>query len=152
MRIALLRIDTQAVDTTRSAPERFRSAVGNDVVDLAHPRCGDRPREDPLLRRILAPGEREWLEDGGPTWSRPLRLWACWASKEAAYKVHTQAGFERGRTFRPSLLSCDLRFVEEGDGPAMALRGRVLLDGLEDGAVEVPGAAAGSTTDTARVA
>jgi hypothetical protein len=119
-----------------------RASVGNDVVDLGHPRCTNRPSGDPFLRRILARGEDEWLERGGPDELRVVRLWALWAAKEAAFKVHSHLGFEPGKVFRPRSLVCELRLTVDGRaGGEFGLDGRVLLDGVEESAVRLEGTA-----------
>lgn len=61
--------------------------VGNDVVDLSHPRCRSRPPDDRLPGRILTAGERAWLEAAADDQERLLRLWSLWAGKETAFKV-----------------------------------------------------------------
>jgi phosphopantetheine--protein transferase-like protein len=64
--------------------ERPPFFVGNDVVDLAHPRCRDAPLDGRFVERVLADSEREALRAA----SEPRRtLWRTWAAKEAGYKV-----------------------------------------------------------------
>ena len=86
------------------------------MLDLEHPRCGDRPHGDRLLARILAPGEEGWLEDGGPPELRAVRLWTLWAAKEAAFKVLSKLGRGR-RVFRPAQISCDLQILPSNGEP-----------------------------------
>ena len=116
-------------------------SVGNDVLDLGHPRCGDRPKGDRLLRRILAPGEREWLEGGGHAELRPVRLWTLWAAKEAAFKVLCKLGRGR-RIFQPSALPCDL-LVHCGES---ALDIHPVTSGL-DGLLRIEGSVRGERPD-----
>ncbi|MEX2530246.1 MAG: 4'-phosphopantetheinyl transferase superfamily protein [Gemmatimonadota bacterium] len=61
--------------------------VGNDVVDLGHPRTRSRPEGDRLPRRILAPGELDRVEGMEPGVERDRLLWTHWAGKETAFKV-----------------------------------------------------------------
>ena len=61
--------------------------VGNDVVDLGHPRTRSRPDNDRLPHRVLAPGELERLERTEPGVERDRLLWTHWAGKETAFKV-----------------------------------------------------------------
>lgn len=61
--------------------------IGNDVVDLGHPRCRRRPARDRLPRRILDSGEMEWFLEAPAGPGRLPRLWALWAGKETGFKV-----------------------------------------------------------------
>jgi phosphopantetheinyl transferase (holo-ACP synthase) len=61
--------------------------VGNDVVDLTHPRCRHRPRGDRLPLRVLSPREMDWFAYPGDPQHRLRRLWSLWAAKETAFKV-----------------------------------------------------------------
>ncbi len=61
--------------------------VGNDVMDLADPRCIGRSKDRRFLERVFAPSERDHIarsQDPDRT------LWLTWAAKEAAYKVVTK--------------------------------------------------------------
>jgi hypothetical protein len=70
---------------TLRAPVELR--IGNDVVDLTHPRCRSRPARDRLPPRILEPGEMAWFLDGSAGPARLRRLWSLWAGKETGFKV-----------------------------------------------------------------
>lgn len=61
--------------------------LGNDVVDLLHPRCRRRPEGDRLPLRILTLDEMEWFAEPSDPSRRLRRLWALWAAKETAFKV-----------------------------------------------------------------
>jgi phosphopantetheinyl transferase len=66
------------------AGSRLPFAIGNDVMDLADPRCGDRLADRRFMTRIFAEPERQWIQAA----DRPVQaLWSLWAAKEAAYKV-----------------------------------------------------------------
>lgn len=58
--------------------------VGNDVVDLRHPRCQNKADDERFLARVLAPGEGRAVRQAADT---HRSLWIHWAAKEAAYKV-----------------------------------------------------------------
>lgn len=65
----------------RGAPRAF---VGNDVVDLADPRCAGKAHDGRFLDRIFDQRERRNISEA----RHPDRtLWRCWAAKEAAFKV-----------------------------------------------------------------
>lgn len=67
--------------------------VGNDVVDLADPRCVAKHEDVRFLRRVFAGEEREAIA----TAPEPAHaLWLRWAAKESAYKVVSKA---RGAPF-----------------------------------------------------
>ena len=74
-------------EPTSSRANWSRLRIGNDVVDLEHPRCRTRPPDDRLPRRILTSRERAWLEEAPDEPSRLRRLWSLWAAKETAFKV-----------------------------------------------------------------
>lgn len=58
--------------------------VGNDVVDLSHPRCREMPLDGRFVARVLAEEEHARIAVS----PEPRRtLWRIWAAKEAAYKV-----------------------------------------------------------------
>ncbi|MBI4522040.1 MAG: 4'-phosphopantetheinyl transferase superfamily protein [Gemmatimonadetes bacterium] len=58
--------------------------VGNDIVDLHHPRCRSKLDEPRFLDRVLIPAEKQAVLAS----SDPYRaLWVHWAAKEAAFKV-----------------------------------------------------------------
>jgi len=65
--------------------------LGNDVVDLRHPRCRARPEDDRLPLRILTEAERGWREAAPEEEGRLRRLWALWAAKETAFKAVSKA-------------------------------------------------------------
>ena len=98
-----------------------RSRIGNDVMDLRDPRCRDRRRDDPLLDRILSPGERDWMEAAATQELWSIRLWALWAAKEAAFKVHSK--LSAGRPFLPRSFSCRLETDGPSNGTVMRIRG-----------------------------
>lgn len=58
--------------------------MGNDVVDLADPRCRGKAAHHRFLRRVCAPGERQRI---GTSPDPDRTLWRIWAAKEAAFKV-----------------------------------------------------------------
>lgn len=60
--------------------------LGNDVVDLRHPKVAPGRDRSRLMARILDRHERAWVLDSGDEEQR-LRLWAAWAAKECGYKV-----------------------------------------------------------------
>lgn len=66
--------------------------AGNDVVDLADPRCRGKARARRFLERVLSGGERAAVA-GSPEPDRTL--WIHWAAKEAAYKVRVKTAGER---------------------------------------------------------
>ncbi len=72
-------------------PSTLGLCVGNDVVDLEHPRLADGSWSSRLEARILAPAEREWLHRGDSPHPPSLRFWSLWAAKETAYKVLCKA-------------------------------------------------------------
>jgi phosphopantetheinyl transferase (holo-ACP synthase) len=74
-------------DRSAAIPPTRPIRVGNDVVDLSHPRTRSRPDNDRLPRRVLAPGELERLERTEPGNDRDRLLWTHWAGKETAFKV-----------------------------------------------------------------
>ena len=98
-----------------------RSRIGNDVMDLRDPRCRDRSRDDPLLDRILSPGERDWMEAAATQERSSIRLWALWAAKEAAFKVHSK--LFAGGPFLPRAFSCRLETDVPSDGTVVRIRG-----------------------------
>ncbi len=75
----------------RSAASTPRFRVGNDVVDLEHPRLAGGAWSPRLEKRILAPEEREWLHHTASSYPPALRFWSLWAAKETAYKVLCKA-------------------------------------------------------------
>lgn len=58
--------------------------VGNDIVDLRHPRCQEKAEDERFLARVLAPGEGRAVRRAADA---HRSLWIHWAAKEAAYKV-----------------------------------------------------------------
>jgi len=68
--------------------------LGDDLVDLTRPRTRDRAGDTRLLERVLTEAERarvhERLRDARDPRGADRLLWALWAAKEAAFKVHTQ--------------------------------------------------------------
>ncbi len=99
------------------------SCVGNDVMDLLDPRCRDRSADDPLLDRILAAGERDWIEAAGTRVAWSIRLWALWAAKESAFKV--QCKLSPGRPFVPRNFSCQLQTDADADNTVVRIQGSV---------------------------
>ena len=94
-------------------PGAARRRVGNDVVDLTHPRTAGRSGDDRLLRRILAPDEADTVRRA----SHPDQaLWMHWAAKEAAYKVASKL-----RGVPPVFAHAAFR-VRMGEGRRMAGR------------------------------
>lgn len=66
---------------------RSVTAHGNDVVDLARPRCTGKHEDERFLRRVFTPAERGAIRSD----ARPHdALWRRWAAKEAAFKVITK--------------------------------------------------------------
>lgn len=72
--------------TDPSRPVVARPVVGNDVVDLADPRCIGRYDDRRFLTRIFTEAEREAIEAAAEP---DLALWLRWAAKEAAFKAAT---------------------------------------------------------------
>jgi phosphopantetheine--protein transferase-like protein len=68
----------------RSPEPEPRAAVGNDVVDLADPRCSGKLDDARFLDRIFTDAERRSI---GADPEPESRLWTHWAAKEAAFKV-----------------------------------------------------------------
>lgn len=67
-----------------ASPDPRPLLVGNDVVDLADPRCVGRSGDRRFLERILSVEEARRIRSA----DRPdTLLWLFWAAKEAAYKV-----------------------------------------------------------------
>jgi len=62
--------------------------VGNDVVDLTQSTAKKKSRNIRFLNRVFTPEEQSSiLSSPFPD----LRLWSCWAAKEAAYKAISKA-------------------------------------------------------------
>lgn len=78
----------------------IRRCLGNDVVDLGHPRlAGSRTRQDRFVARVLAPEEKRALaEEDDPQ----TALWLYWAAKETVFKSVSKA-LGRPPPFRHSL-------------------------------------------------
>lgn len=58
--------------------------VGNDVVDLADPRCHGKARDARFVERVFSPEEASVIREA----DMPDRaLWVLWAAKEAGFKV-----------------------------------------------------------------
>lgn len=109
--------------------EGARSWIGNDVLDLQHPKCLDRGRDGLRFKRVLTPGERDWVVGGRSEDLLPLRLWALWAAKEAAFKVHCKLlGAER---FQPRRFRCRLEHSDEDEDSLVRIRGHVQREGSE---------------------
>lgn len=100
-----------------------RSRIGNDVMDLRHPRCQGRRRDDPLLGRVLSSGERDWLDAAATEELWSIRLWALWAAKEAAFKVHSKLSVLG--PFLPRQFSCQLETDIPSDGTGVCIWGMV---------------------------
>lgn len=86
------------------------SVLGNDVVDLRHPRCAGKTRDRRFMERVFTPEEAHAIEDA----EEPEQaIWIVWASKEAAFKVvskilgdpppfrHSQFQFQRHPSTAP---------------------------------------------------
>ncbi len=90
-----------------SSGTRSRVIVGNDVLDLRHPRCRLRSEEDPLPLRILTDAERAWWRSADEGSRRLRRLWALWAAKETTFKAVSKVEGDppvfRHRDFHASL-------------------------------------------------
>jgi len=114
--------------SSRARCSRLR--IGNDVVDLEHPRCRARPPDDRLPRRILADTERAWLEKAPDEPSRLRRLWSLWAAKETAFKVISKL---RGSppVFRHRAFQSNLAAKRESSG-LVRLAGTVEWDSAQD--------------------
>ncbi len=69
-------------DGGAAEPVPASATLGNDVVDLAHPRTEGKEADRRFLERVLDPNERELVAEGGRR-----TLWTLWAAKEAAYKA-----------------------------------------------------------------
>ncbi|MDX1568780.1 MAG: 4'-phosphopantetheinyl transferase superfamily protein, partial [Longimicrobiales bacterium] len=60
------------------------SRVGNDVVDLRHPRCQGKSRDRRFVERVFTFEEALVIYES----EDPDRaVWRAWAAKEAAFKV-----------------------------------------------------------------
>ncbi len=130
------RADAEQATRLEGAPS-LPVRIGNDIVDLRHPRCRDRGARDRLPGRVLVEAERRWMEAGSDSVRRLRRLWALWAAKETAFKIRSKRARAPGaflhRTFVAEL--------EEEDAPyagAVRMRGRVRGPGLCE-PVEVDG-------------
>jgi phosphopantetheinyl transferase (holo-ACP synthase) len=76
------------------------AAVGDDLVDLGRARTHGRAGDGRLLERVLTREERELVTlaasrstagvDAEGLTAADRLLWALWAAKEAAFKVHTK--------------------------------------------------------------
>lgn len=97
--------------------------MGNDVLDLQHPRCRHREKGDRLPFRILTEAEMEWWRAAGESGPRLRRLWALWAAKETTFKavskIEGQPPVFRHREFEASLR-------ERIDGEVVRLEGTVV--------------------------
>ena len=100
-----------------------RSRIGNDVMDLRHPRCRERRWDDPLLDRILSPGERDWLDTAATEELWSIRLWALWAAKETAFKVHSK--LSAPGPFVPRRFSCQLETDIPPNGTDVSIWGMI---------------------------
>ena len=119
--------------------------IGNDVVDLQHPRCRTRPPDDRLPRRILSSAEQAWLQEAPDEPGRLRRLWSLWAAKETAFKVVSKL---RGTppVFRHRAFRCDLSEKRESRS-LVHLEGTVRWDPSEDTARPVVVRVEGVATD-----
>ena len=101
----------------------LRRRIGNDVMDLRHPRCANRSSSDRLLDRILDPSERAWLgtSAGAELWT--VRLWALWAAKEVAFKLRCK--LLGRRPFVPSAFRCDLSATAHAGEGVIRIAGAV---------------------------
>ncbi len=112
--------DAQVSEALRASS---RSRIGNDVMDLRHPRCRDRHRDDPLLDRILSSGERDWLDAAATAELWSIRLWALWAAKETAFKVHSK--LSALGPFLPRRFSCQLETDIPSNGTGVRIWGTI---------------------------
>lgn len=66
--------------------------LGNDVVDLGHPRVADPRWKARLEAKVLSPEELALLdeEEAGEV-MRTTRFWSLWAAKETGYKILSKA-------------------------------------------------------------
>jgi hypothetical protein len=104
-----------------------RPLLGNDLVDLRHPRLlrGQRDGFARLKARILSPEEIDWLAIE----PHPDRLWILWAAKEVAFKVRSKVE-SASSVFRPREFTASLS-VTAGDEGWRDVRGRVSGGGME---------------------
>ena len=66
--------------------------LGNDVVDLGHPRVADPRWKARLEARVLSPEELTVLNEGeSGDVLRTIRFWSFWAAKETGYKILSKA-------------------------------------------------------------
>ena len=94
--------------------------IGNDLVDLEHPRLAERPRTDRFIHRVFTHGERARIHAADDV---VRELWTAWAAKEAAYKVVSK---ERGR--RPVFRHAAFETRADGGGRP---RGLVSFEGRD---------------------
>ncbi len=86
--------------------------VGNDVVDLEEPGNAGALQRERFVARVLTAAERASVAAS----ARPLaRLWACFAAKEAAYKVLVKLGPPVALAHRRFEVAADLGSVRHGD-------------------------------------
>ncbi len=67
--------------------------AGNDIVAWQHPRCVGKWQNRRFLEKTCTPKEIQQLETAP---NPDLLLWACWAAKEAAYKLSCFLGNRNG--------------------------------------------------------
>lgn len=63
--------------------------VGNDIVDLTQSTAKKKSRNIRFLNRVFTPDEQDFILSSSAF--PELRLWCCWAAKEAAYKAISKA-------------------------------------------------------------
>lgn len=64
--------------------------VGNDIVDLTQSTAKKKSRNIRFLNRVFTPDEQDFILSSSAAFPE-LRLWSCWAAKEAAYKAISKA-------------------------------------------------------------
>lgn len=106
--------------------------VGNDVVDLSHPRCRGIPLEGRFVDRVCTADERARILAS----AEPRRaLWRTWAAKEAAYKVASKV-----LGSPPPFVHDRFRVHTEGGGDGAGAGGYVAFRDLRIPFREEPGA------------
>jgi len=109
-------------ETSQSSQEKCLFHVGNDIVDLTHPRTLNKINDARFISRILTPDEQDRLR----RCADPLPiLWSCWAAKETAYKICRKLDLRAA--FSPRLYPVALRDAgETGKNKYGGLEGRIL--------------------------
>lgn len=96
-------------------------AVGNDVVDLADPRCVGRASDTRFVERVFDPGEARAIDSASDP---DLALWLRWAAKEAAFKVVSKLSGSPP-PFRHAAFVSEMDAPGSRDAGAEPLSGRV---------------------------